>query len=63
GSYLLGAETYFNHPRALNVQEAIPLGRALLIRLGGLLFNPIFASIAALIGWSLGNLIPRDGAK
>jgi hypothetical protein len=63
GSYLLDVQTYFNNPRALNVEEAIPLSRALLIRLGGLVFNPIFASIAALIGWSLGNLIPRDGAK
>jgi hypothetical protein len=63
GSYLLDAQTYFNHPRALNVEEAIPLSRALLIRLGGLVFNPIFASIVALIGWSLGRLVPRDGAR
>lgn len=58
GSYLAGAETYFNHPTALNVQEAVPLGSALVARLIGVAVNSIFCSIAALIGWSLGKLIP-----
>ena len=58
GSYLAGAETYFNHPTALQVQEAIPLGQAMVARLIGIVVNPILNSIAALIGWSLGKLIP-----
>jgi hypothetical protein len=58
GSYLTGAETYFNNPTALNVQEAIPLGQAMGARAAGLVINPILNSIAALIGWSLGKLIP-----
>jgi hypothetical protein len=59
GSYLAGAETYFNHPTALNVQEAIPLGQAMVARLITLAINTIINSIVALIGWSLGKLIPE----
>ena len=63
GSYLAGAHTYFNDPTALvvgleNVPEAISLGGAMVARLIGLVVNPILNSIAALIGWSLGKLIP-----
>jgi len=58
GSYLTGADTYFNNPIALNVPEAVPLGQAMIARLIGLVVNPILNSIAALIGWSLGKLIP-----
>jgi hypothetical protein len=68
GSYLAGAETYFNNPIALlgqgagvNVEEAIPLGQAMVARLIGLVVNPILNSIAALIGWSLGKLVPEKG--
>ena len=59
GSYLAGAQTYFNDPTALNVQEAIPLGQAMVARLITLVINTIINSIAALIGWSLGKLIPE----
>jgi len=63
GSYLAGAETYFNNPIAIlgqggAVEEAIPLGQAMVARAIGLAVNPILNSIAALIGWSLGKLIP-----
>lgn len=62
GSYLAGAETYFNNPIALvgpgANEVAIPLGQAMVARLIGLVVNPILNSIAALIGWSLGKLIP-----
>ncbi len=57
-SYLLGAETYFNHPTALNVEAAVPLGQAIGIRAGGLVANTVINSIIALIGWSMGNLMP-----
>jgi hypothetical protein len=59
-SYLAATETYFNHPTALNVEQAIPLAQALGTRALGLVINPIAASIAALIGWSLGGLIPKS---
>jgi len=65
GSALAGAETYFNNPIALlgqgagvDVEEAIPLGQAMVARLIGLVVNPILNAIAALIGWSLGKLVP-----
>jgi hypothetical protein len=63
-SYLAGAQTYFNNPAALvvgspeNVLESVSLGQAMVARLIGLVVNPILNSIAALIGWSLGKLIP-----
>ena len=57
-SYLLGAETYFNHPTALQVEGAIPLGQAVGIRAFGLAANTVTNSIVALIGWSMGNLMP-----
>jgi hypothetical protein len=58
-SYLAGVDTYFNHPTALNVEEAILLGEALQARAFGLVVNPIVASIVAVIGWAMGNLIPE----
>ncbi|HSF19667.1 MAG TPA: hypothetical protein VLK65_29370 [Vicinamibacteria bacterium] len=59
-SYLVGADTYFNHPTALNVFEPVPLVQAVGIRAFGLVVNTIIASIIGLIGWSMGNLIPES---
>ncbi len=62
GSYLAGAQTYFNNPIALvgnSTPEAVTLGAAMVARLIGIVVNPILNSIAALIGWSLGNLVPK----
>ena len=60
-SYLVGAQTYFNHPTALNVEVAIPLGEAMIRRTATLVVNTIINSVAALIGWSLGKLVPEKG--
>src|SRR5688500_12125917 len=57
-SYAMGADTFFNHPQALNVPAAIPLDDALLVRARGLVLGPIATSIAAGIGWALGSLLP-----
>lgn len=57
-SYALGLDTYFNHPRALNAPELLPLGRALQIRLGGLVTNTILSAIIGALGWALGALLP-----
>jgi hypothetical protein len=57
-SYLAGAETYFNHPTALNVEEAIGMGQALVGRLLGLIVNCITAGICGLLGWLGGKYIP-----
>jgi hypothetical protein len=59
-SYALGLETYFNHPKALNVESAIPLGAALGRRAGGLVANTILNSIAGMLGWAMGGLLPAD---
>lgn len=57
-SYVLGVDTYFNHPIALNVEEAIPLGQAMVARVVGLIVNTMTASILAAIGWAMGRMIP-----
>lgn len=58
-SYLLGLETYFNHPQALNAPAALSLGEAIRVRAGGLVAAPIANAVAASIGWLLGALLPR----
>jgi hypothetical protein len=58
-SYAAGAETYFNHPIALNQPQAVGLGPALGIRLGGLVVNTLANGIAGMIGWALGALFPE----
>lgn len=59
-SYALGLDTYFNHPKALNVPAAIPMGEALVRRSGGLVAGPIINAMVALIGWALGALLPAE---
>ena len=63
-SYLLGMDTFFNHPTALNqpAGEAISFSRAIGIRAPALLIFPIINAIAAAIGWALGGLLPSDAA-
>ena len=58
-SYGFGLETYFNHPRALNSAVPLAFGPALIVRLGGLLGNSIFAGIGGALGWALGALLPE----
>lgn len=61
-SYAIGANTFFNHPTALNVTEPLPLGDALLVRARGLVFGPILMAVGAAIGWALGGLLPERTA-
>jgi hypothetical protein len=58
-SYLVAAETYFNHPTALNQVEAISLGQAIPLRLATLVVNSIIGSIWGLVGWTAGQLLPQ----
>ena len=62
-SYALGAETFFNYPRALNVESAIPFSDAMIVRARGLVIGPIFTAIAAGIGWALGSLLPATAVR
>jgi hypothetical protein len=59
-SYLLGMNTYFNHPTALNAEGPVAFGPAMGGRVGGLVVNVMFAGIAAALGWFLGGVLP-DG--
>lgn len=59
-SYLLGLETYFNNPIALNSPEALPMASALGARLGGLVVNTILNGIAGALGWAMGALLPES---
>jgi hypothetical protein len=58
-SYALGLDTYYNHPTALNAPEALPFGRALVVRFSGLIGNSIGAGVVAALGWALGGLVPK----
>lgn len=61
-SYALSLETYFNHPIALNAddaQQVVSFSAALANRAGGLVGNSIFAGIAGALGWTIGGLLPE----
>jgi hypothetical protein len=60
-SYVLGMDTYFNHPTALNQPDRIPFGMAMAGRAGGLVVNMFLAGIAAALGWFLGGVLPETG--
>lgn len=74
GSFLVGAQTFFNHPIALNmamlgdsadkISAVVPtLGDALPRRAGGLVFGSLLGALAAGLGWALGALLPADPRK
>ncbi len=58
-AYLAGIDSYFNNPTALNVQEALPFGAAMIVRIQGLIGNSITAIIAAALGYLMGAVLPR----
>jgi hypothetical protein len=61
-SYALGMHTFFNHPRALNVETEIAMNDALLRRAGGLIAGPISNGVAAFLGWFMGAVLPSRPA-
>ena len=61
-SYLLGMNTYFNHPTALNAEGPVAFGAAMGGRVGGLVANTLFAGIAAALGWVFGAALPDSAA-
>jgi len=63
-SYLLGIDSYFSNPMALNRQaDAVSFGAAMGFRAGGLVVNTILNGIAGALGWALGGLLPSRGAR
>ena len=61
-SYLLGLDTFFNTPRALNAAEPVAFGAAMAARAGGLVVNTIINALAAAIGYALGAALPSASA-
>jgi hypothetical protein len=59
-SYLLGLDTYFNNPIALNATEAVPMASALVARAVGLVVNTLLNAIAGALGWAMGGLLPES---
>lgn len=57
-SYLLGLDTFFNAPAALNSTQPVAFGAAMLARTGGVLANTITNTIAGLIGYAMGGALP-----
>jgi hypothetical protein len=65
-SYVMGIEaSYFRHWDALNVPEGtiVPMGTAMMTRVGGLVAGPIVATVAAAIGRACAALAPEAGAS
>ena len=59
-SYLLGMETFFNHPRALNAQQAVAFGQAMLGRTITFVANIVTNGIAGALGWLIAGVVPRS---
>ncbi len=51
--------TFFNHPRALNVETEVSMNEALLRRAEGLVAGPISNGVAAFLGWLMGAVLPE----
>ncbi len=65
-SYAANIETsYFRHWDALNVPPGtvVPMAKALMTRVGGLVVGPITVLVAAAIGRALGGLAPLPAAS
>ena len=58
-SYMLGLETFFNSPAALNVTAPMAFGQAMGTRAFGLVVNTILNTIAALIGYAMGGALEK----
>jgi hypothetical protein len=61
-SYMLGMDTYFNNPIALNAEGPMAFGAAMGRRAGGLVVNTVLAGIAAALGWFVGGALPDTPA-
>jgi hypothetical protein len=62
-SYLLGIDTFFTHPRALNAPGPLPFGRAMGQRVAGLVFNTLATAVVAALGWVFGLLLPERAPR
>jgi hypothetical protein len=58
-SYVAGIDTFFNNPRALNVEQAIPFGQAMGLRVISFVVNTVFNAIVGAIGYGIGAVGPK----
>jgi hypothetical protein len=58
-TYMLGMDSYFNNPEALNVAEKMAFGDAMVTRLAAIVPNVISGAVACSIGQGLGKLMPK----
>ena len=59
-SYGLGMETFFNHPTALNVEQAMPFGQAMGTRVVGFVINVVLNGIIGALGWLISMVVPKQ---
>jgi hypothetical protein len=59
-SYGLGMETFFNHPTALNVDQAMPFGQAVGTRAMGFVINVIVNGVFGALGWLIAMVVPKQ---
>jgi hypothetical protein len=60
-SYILGIDSFFTNPRALNVEHAIPFGQAMGARAITFVVNTVFNAIAGAIGYGIAAVGPKSG--
>jgi len=58
-SYALGIDSFFTAPRALQAEEAIPLGQALGTRAFGFVVNTVVNAIMGAIGYGIAAVGPK----
>ncbi len=61
-AYLLGIDSYFNNPIALNSAVAVTLGEAIVRRSITLVANTVLNSVAGSLGWAIGGVLPDSRA-
>ena len=55
-----GVSTDFNHPTALNVEQAMPFGQAMGARAAGLVVNVVVNGIIGALGWLIAMVVPKQ---
>jgi hypothetical protein len=58
-SSVMGIDSYFTNPKALQSPVPLDLGAMVVVRAGGLLGNTVGNAVAGMFGWLLGGLLPE----
>jgi len=60
-SYGTGLDTFFNHPRALNVEQPIPFGEAMVARTITFVANVVTNVVTGALGYAIAAVGPKAG--